>query len=166
MRWQFSDLNTPQGIIRLGRHVLAASYNTLATEKLRNTRSMQYGIKTSWPEMLIEFSDLVSHSIPTNSRRHYTAEEIRNADFVCTIFVSLPYTRDTKKLVLVRARSDMCWRELAPIFGLTWAECRRQCDTVYIHLCQAASLCPYKATARQVRERQRYALFAPVSIGG
>ena len=36
---------------------------------------------------------------------------------------------------------------------------------VLLHLCQAASLCPYKATARQVRERQRYASIGSRALG-
>ena len=148
------DLKTPRGIIRLGSHVLASSYNTLGAERLKNTRSMQYGIRTAWPEMLLEFSDFVGHTVPTNTRRHYTAEEIRNADVVCNVFVALPYARPTKKLALTRARTRMTWGDLATSFSLPWEECRRQCDTVYIHLVQSASLCPYKATAKQVRARQ------------
>ena len=129
-REQF-DLQSSAGLVRLGSHVLAASYNTLATEKLRNTRSMQYGMKTCWTLMLIEFSDMVGHTIPTNSRRYYTAEEIRNADQVCTIFVALPYTRPTKKTTLVKARVNPPWRELSPIFGIPGtsvvAKSRRSC---------------------------------------
>lgn len=39
---------TTGAMVKLGAHVLSASYNTLASEKLRHTRSQQRGIPSGW----------------------------------------------------------------------------------------------------------------------
>jgi hypothetical protein len=138
-------------MVRLGLHILAASYNTLDAERLRNAHSPRYTIRTTWPQIILEFGDLVSGQA-VNGRCHYTADECRRANEICEIFAALPYPRDVKKMTLVRARSNRSWRELSTRFKIApWPEARRQCEVLLLHLIQVAALDPYKARARGQR---------------
>jgi hypothetical protein len=133
--------------VKLAQRILVASFNTLSAERLRATQPLRRGIRTAWPEMFVEFSDLVS-GLAVDKRRYYTADEIRHADAVCDIFSRLPYSRDQKKMALTKARSHPTWRELATAFRVSpWQDCRAQCVTVYLHLIQVAAADPTRLTA-------------------
>jgi hypothetical protein len=143
---------TTSAMVKLGAKVLAASYNTLSAEKLRNTRSPQYSLRTAWPQYLGEFSDLVQGT-PNNLRRYYTADEIRCADAICTIFSRLPYTRDQKKMTLLRARGGKSWREIATMFKVPWLIVRRAAETVLVYLILTVIAADRRAPSRAFRWR-------------
>ena len=145
---KIDNLRSTKGMIALGQHILSASYNTLGAERLRNVHAPTYGIRTAWPEILIEFSDMVQGTPPTNGRRRYTSEEFKSAEEICDLFISLPYERHVKRLVLHRARTEKTYRELSAIFSIPHLQCRRTCSQVFVHLVQAGSLDKYKHLAR------------------
>ena len=148
------DFRTSGSSVKLGLRILSLSYKTLQTEKLRNSHSPSNNIRTAWPQMLVEFSDLVEGE-PAEVRVYYTPEEIRNANEICEIYSKLPYTRIEKRITLTRARTKKTWREIAAQHKLPWEECRNICDTVILHLVQVAALDKYKHAARQVRHIER-----------
>ena len=138
--------------LKLGLKILNISYKTLQAEKLKNSHAPSNSIRTAWPAIFIEFSDLVEGAV-TSPRIYYTPEEIRNANEICEIFSKLPYTRQEKRMTLAKARQGKTWRELSTTHGLPWEECRRICDTVVLHLVQVASMDKYRDTARQSRAK-------------
>ena len=139
-------------LLKLGLKILSLSYKTLQAEKLRNSHAPSNSMRTAWPSIFIEFSDLVEGAA-TPPRTYYTPEEIRNANEICEIFSKLPYNRQEKRITLVKARQGKSWRELSTQFGLPWEECRRICDIIILHLVQAAAMDKYKEKARQSRNR-------------
>ena len=137
-------------MIRLGHQILGKSFRIFATERLRSQSHKR--MRTAWPAMLIEFSDMVGMA-PEPIAIAYTSAEVRHASSVCDIYAALPYDRLTKRIVLARARDNLSWKELALKYRVPWTECRRLCDLVLLHLVFEAGSDRHKLVALAVAQR-------------
>jgi hypothetical protein len=121
-------------MIRLGQKMLRVSYQIFQTQSSQ-TFLPTYRLRTAWPMIFTEFSDLVQGmALPT--KVYYTGDEIRLANFICDKFSELPYTRLEKQITLCHALKHMTWRELATKFKISWQDCRKISDKVTMHLIQ------------------------------
>ena len=137
--------------IRLAQTILAQSYDILQTERLLTKQSPPSKLRTAWPAMVIEFSDLIGQKQSSGSSKSYSTNDIKLADVITSIYSDLPYNRLDKKITLIRSRKNTSWRDLAKLHGTTWQQCRSSCETVLLHLVCVASADPYKILALKTK---------------